>query len=92
MSIDISLDRDEKAPFCYTIEEMLDLRRARRASCEATYQAELYDQVLRVVVDRFDCGELANALPPTALVSWSFEFQQFELAKICRVVGTTPIS
>jgi len=89
--IDISQTETKGTVLLHNAKEMLDFSKGEEAQLEAAIK-ELYDVGLRVVVAGSTVGELAMHYLNRYGILVIKILSKFELRRVCRVVGATPLA
>ncbi|PGH29317.1 T-complex protein 1, theta subunit [[Emmonsia] crescens] len=89
--IDISQTETKGTVLLHNAQEMLDFTKGEEARLEATIK-ELYDSGVRVVVAGSTIGELAMHYINRFNILVIKVLSKFELRRLCRVVGATPLA
>ncbi|ODH52931.1 T-complex protein 1, theta subunit [Paracoccidioides brasiliensis] len=89
--IDISQTETKGTVLLHNAQEMLDYTKGEEARLEATIK-ELYDSGIRVVVAGSTVGELAMHYLNRFNILVIKILSKFELRRLCRVVGATPLA
>ncbi|KAI5301551.1 T-complex protein 1 subunit theta [Ascosphaera pollenicola] len=89
--IDISQTETKGTVLLHNAQEMMDFTKGEEARLEATIK-ELYDSGLRVVVAGSTVGELAMHYLNRFNILVIKVLSKFEIRRLCRVVGATPLA
>ena len=89
--IDISQTETKGTVLLHNAKEMLDFTKGEEAQLEAVVK-ELHDSGLRVIVAGSTVGELALHYLNRAGILVVKVLSKFELRRLCRVVGATPLA
>lgn len=89
--IDISQTETKGTVLLHNAQEMMDFTKGEESRLEATIK-ELYDSGLRVVVAGSTVGELALHYLNRFNILVIKVLSKFEIRRLCRVVGATPLA
>ena len=89
--IDISQTETKGTVLLHNAKEMMDFTKGEEAQLEQAIK-ELHDSGLRVVVAGASVGELAHHYLDRYSILFVKVLSKFELRRLCRVVGATPLA